>query len=257
MPVKVKLPFFPEKPIEANRIFPETIHGLFFNILPEDMVKELHPHSRVKPFSLWSNVPFFKEGKVEKIVIEISFLKEEFLPKLLASYLLGNEEISLNGIKLTKGVRPYFKREFLKSYGNIYEYAPAENTIVLDFLTPTTFKKGDFDYPLPEPSLVFKSLIRKWVAFSNYPLTENLREILEKGIFISGAWIKTVKFPLSPQAKIVGFTGRVVFYIDSSKKEILKWLNTLAFFGEYAGIGRKTTMGLGKVRFIRGNNKSP
>jgi len=250
MPIKTKVYLYPEKPISSKILNPEAVHGVFFSTISEKLAEELHKPSRTKPFSLWFPQFFKGEKTLEKIYLEISFLKEELFPQFLSSYVLENKEISLNGVKLKKVFNPNIKEEYVKSYKAIFESAKGENTIVLDFMTPTTFKRGDFDHPLPDPKLVFKSLIRKWIKFSDYPLDLDLREIVENKIFVSGAWIKTVKVDLGKNAKITGFTGRVVFYVDCEDKKILKWLNALAYFGEFSGIGRKTTMGFGKVRLV-------
>jgi len=249
MPIKTKVYLYPEKPINSKILNPEAIHGLFFSIISEKLAEELHRPSRVKPFSLWFP-QIFKEKTLERIYLEVSFLKEELFPQFLSSYILENKELSLNGVNLKKVFNPNIKEEYVKSYRAIFESAKEEKAIVLDFITPTTFKKGNFDHPLPDPKLVFKSLVRKWIKFSDYPLDIDLREVIENKIFISGAWIKTIKVDLGRNAKITGFTGRTVFYIDCEDKKILKWLNALAYFGEFSGVGRKTTMGFGKVRFV-------
>ncbi|WP_164930659.1 CRISPR system precrRNA processing endoribonuclease RAMP protein Cas6 [Aquifex aeolicus] len=79
------------------------------------------------------------------------------------------------------------------------------------------------------------------MRFSDFPLDADLREFIEKNIFVSGVWTKTRKVETGQNAKLVGFTGRVVYYV---------WINALSSFSEFAGVGRKTTMGFGKTRKV-------
>jgi len=211
MPVKVSFRLYPDGPLE--KIYPEGVHGLFFNILSEDLFQELHSSS-LKPFSLWSNA-LFTSRSVRQLELEVALLKRELLSRLLVSFLLEERELKLGTVKLSKSPRPLVKGNARKSYTDLYEEAEPSDTIVFDFLTPTSFKRGKADHPLPEPELIFKSLIRKWVTFSDFPLGVDLRKIIKERTFISGAWIKTVKFALSDKARAVGFTGRVVLFIDT------------------------------------------
>ncbi len=248
MPALLGVSLVPEKEIPSSELTPDRIHALFFSLLRSDLAKELHRPSRIKPFCLWFSPFFGPEKKLSKFRMEISFLKEDLFPKFLSSFLLEDSPLKLGEIGLKKIKRPHISEENILSYRKIYENAPEEKTIVMDFLTPTCFKKGSADYPLPDPFLVFKSLIRKWSAFSEIKVEVDLREVFEKKIRVAGAWIRTRKVELSRLGKILGFTGRVVFYVESEEGEVLKWVNALAKFGEFAGVGRKTTMGFGKVR---------
>jgi len=254
MPAKLSFTLFPEKPI--TRVLPEQLHGLFFSLLSDGLANELHAPKRLKPFCLWSKA-LFSEKKTDRLRLEVSLLKDSLLPGVIASYMLEERELKLGDVPLQKSQKPLLKGESIRSYSKIYEEAEPSDTVVLDFLTPTSFKRGGADHPLPEPELIFRSLIRKWVAFSDFPLSVDLRKVIREGIFVSGAWIRTVKFELSEKARAVGFTGRVVLFVDSKDEEVLKWINALARFAEFAGVGRKTTMGMGKVRFGGKEETSP
>jgi CRISPR-associated endoribonuclease Cas6 len=123
--------------------------------------------------------------------------------------------------------------------------APKE--IKLFFYTPTTFRQGDIDLPLPVPSLVFRGLLTRWNAFSpiSAPL---LRETIDRRIALSSADIQTRMF-FDGRSHIPGFVGEVTFRIlrNTSHTEA-QAIAALADFAFYAGIGRKTTHGMGLVR---------
>ncbi|WP_456460084.1 CRISPR system precrRNA processing endoribonuclease RAMP protein Cas6 [Desulfurobacterium sp.] len=48
--------------------------------------------------------------------------------------------------------------------------------------------------------------------------------------------------------KITGFRGRIVFYNASKDDEFSRIITQLTLFAPFCGVGRKTTMGFGKVR---------
>ncbi|MEO2083122.1 MAG: CRISPR-associated endoribonuclease Cas6 [Desulfurobacteriaceae bacterium] len=125
----------------------------------------------------------------------------------------------------------------------------AEKDYVVEFLTPTAFKKGDFDYPLPDPYLLIKSLINRWNYWSPFKFTIEEQKKLCRSLAVSGCWIRTKKVELFQETKLLGFTGRVFFFCRDS--DVRSKVNALLRFAEFAGVGRKTTMGFGKVRCLR------
>jgi len=164
-------------------------------------------------------------------------------------------DIFINNVKLKRLKKPFIDERWIKSYETLYEDSEVKKTLVFDFITPTTFKRGKKDYPLPDPKLIFKGLIRKWLFFSGKKIDTDLKKVIEEDIEIMGAWIRTKKVTLSG-GKITGFTGRVVLHINNNNKDVLKWINTLARFSEFAGIGRKTTMGFGMVKLTNSAESS-
>ena len=249
MPVRFSVGFIPERPILQNELSPERIHGLFFSIIGNKLAEELHKPSKIKPFCIGIPNLLKESNKFERIFLRISLLDENLFPRVLSSILLNNEDIYISGIKLRKILKPFIDERWIKSYDSLVKHVKPDKTIIFDFKTPTSFKKGDKDYPIPDPTLIFKSLIRKWCAFSPIPINVNLRNAINNDIEIMGVWIRTKKISFSKVGKLTGFVGRVVFYIDSEDIEIIKWINILGKFSEFAGIGRKTTMGFGMVRF--------
>ncbi len=255
MPVRCSVCLIPEKPLSPEILKPKYIHGLFFSLVDRKLGEKMHG-GYVKPFALRFQRLMKTEEGLNRFFLEVSFLQDELFPQFLSSLILGDRSAHIGELSIRYLKKPYIREENVKSYRAIYEEAEPRDTIVLDFLTPTTFKKGDYDHPLPEPRLIFKGLIRKWQRFSDLRIGVDLRETIERDIHLSGLWIKTRKVELSDRAKLTGFTGRVVLFVDSGKEEVLKWLNTLARFSEFAGVGRKTTMGFGAVRFCESEGES-
>jgi len=137
--------------------------------------------------------------------------------------------------------------------------AKADPEITLEFVSPTPFSFGQKPWgkmvvPLPEPRLVFGSLLKVWSALAPSPLRMDeaaLKSYIEKNVVIKridGLRTAMLRFPDAPQ---VGFVGRVTFRLMTDEDAARARLNTLADFAFYAGVGMKTAMGMGMVRRVR------
>lgn len=251
MPLKVLLRFRTKEEIELAQLKPRVAHGLVFSLFkgnPE--VGNLLHAGTVKPFSISINSHFrYPNRRVTRFGIVFNLLDNTLYPKI-SRYLFfpENNEFEVGGVEAELvGVKPIEVR----TYEDILESSPDSRDLLLDFLSPTTFKRENFDYPLPEPRLVFSGLLRKWNRFSPVKIERGLLKELTERLTVSGCWIKTKKSEIMEGAKLTGFFGRVFFYAFSKNPSVLKALNALADFAQFAGVGRKTTMGFGSVRFVR------
>lgn len=260
MPVRLGVSLVAEKPLPLSEISPDRLHGLFFSIAGEELARELHSYSKVKPFTLsfylqsgGKRRSIFSDGEngeVERLHIGISFLNESLFPRFLSSFVLNEQkDFYLGKFKLRKIRKPYITDKNIKSYRNLFEESKPQMRIMFEFITPTTFKKGKYDWLIPDPKLIFKGLIRKWQTFSDFGIDIDLREVVKNKVIVAGAWIGTKRIEFSDFGWVGGFTGSVILHLDTEEERALRWLNALARFAEFAGVGRKTTMGLGQVRF--------
>ncbi len=246
MPLKVLLVFRSESPIKISYLKPKTVHGLFFGLLGEE-TGELFHSGRIKSFSLFFTPYFrFPEREVSKFTVELNLLDISLFRYFSNDVLIENrgKELSVEGIPVFLiNVKPLS----VINYSSLLENSTLGQDFIVDFLTPTSFKRGKFDYILPEPELLFKSLLRKWNIFSPEKIGWELLDFVKKHIFVSGLWIKSYKTEISEKARILGFRGRVYFYADKPSEET-RLLRALLKFSEFSGVGRKSTMGFGKAR---------
>lgn len=248
MPVKVRILFYLEDSIPVKELFPERIHALFFAVLPEKISQEIHSIGGIKPFTVCSDAFFLEneESEVKKVKLTITLLRDELFPFLSEGIILGRK-LNIGGIKITGRKIVSLKH---KTYEELVEEGKATKDFLFYFKTPTTFKKGDADYPVPEPVLIFKSLLKRWNSYSERKFqlsSEKLRKTLQ----IGGLWIRTRKLPVSQNAKLTGFTGRVFINARTEDEDTLRKLHTLSLFAEFSGIGRKVTMGFGKALLLK------
>jgi CRISPR-associated endoribonuclease Cas6 len=133
----------------------------------------------------------------------------------------------------------------------------AQPLIELEFQSPTAFSFGQRPWGkqfhvLPDPRLVFGSLARTWRAFAPPELSLEPRAVesyVDENVVIQRIdrlETRMLHFGRYPQ---VGFVGRVTYRAMDRSEGAGDWryaLHALADFAFYAGVGYKTTMGMGQ-----------
>jgi CRISPR-associated endoribonuclease Cas6 len=124
------------------------------------------------------------------------------------------------------------------------------NSITIQFASPTAFSLGERNFSLfPEPILVWDSLMRTWNLYAPGVLQiekQAMREFVKAHVVISDYNLHTTMLHF-PKYKQKGFIGTCTYTVKKSG-EYATHLAALAEFARYAGIGYKTTMGMGQVR---------
>lgn len=131
-----------------------------------------------------------------------------------------------------------------ETYQEILENSSGREKLSLAITSPMSFKRGDLHYPLPEPALIAGNLIRRWRLFSNAPLPQTIGW---DNVSFSYLNIKTRPFALRKGGTIVGAAGDLSFISKGSLEE-RRCFEALIRFAFYAGIGVKTTQGMGLCR---------
>jgi CRISPR-associated endoribonuclease Cas6 len=236
MPVLVELSFRLKEVPEV--LYPADVHGLFFNLFEESIAERLHREPK-KPFSIKG---FSLEGSTLRL--ELALLEDKLYPALIHGYYFPKRDLHLRGIPLSPIKGKGLKEKKALSYQELLETEP-HRKLQMEFFSPTAFNRFKFDYPLPEPHLVFYNLASRWNIFSEIPVEISETEVLKNTMVyeFEGA---TQEFIIDQKLKRVGFVGRVVFFVKDP--EVAKKLSVLALFSNFAGVGIKTTMGMGAVK---------
>lgn len=132
---------------------------------------------------------------------------------------------------------------------------PVQQEVTLSFCSPTAFSLSNHQFLLfPEPLFVWESLLRAWnrstpkyLNMEKLPLCDCVR----RSIVVASCTLETscLHFPRHVQK---GFIGQCTYRL-AGEHPLLANLTTLAAFAYYAGVGYKTTMGMGQVQVIFGN----
>ncbi len=247
-PYAVVLSFRSCRPIAPPA--PEAIHAAFLDLARRAdpaLAAALHaPGHRVRPYTLALIGP--RAGTILRL--RLSVLAPELfsrfwdrwdrrggLPLRLGRGWLAPEKVQTEG--------PWAGQILWKALAA----RPPVRCLRLAFCTPTTFRQGDLDLPLPVPKLLFGGLLLKWNATSPFPLSFGA-EIIAQNVAVRGAHLRTVPV-WDGRARIWGFVGPVEFAVRrDAPEELRQGLATLAAFAPFAGAGRRTTHGLGLVRLL-------
>ncbi len=252
MPTKICIKVKFEKPILGKKLTPDKVHGLFFSLIGERLSERLHQEYRdIKPYTLYCK-EIFKKDETEELTIEVNLLEDSLLTTLLSGLLLGKKEAVLYMEEPIKGdFSIKALQKWIKSYETLVKEVKVETKIGIKFIAPTTFRRNDIDFPFPIPELIFKGLVKKWLKFSKVSIDIDLRKFYDQ-IKVEKYKLKTGKVRFSNGGKLTVFQGYTIYNLSGINKEALRWFNILLSYTTWALVGRKTTMGLGKVRIFRG-----
>src|SRR5579859_1268600 len=129
---------------------------------------------------------------------------------------------------------------------------PARPYLTLEFASPTAFNLGDKRFALfPEPLLVWDSFLRVWGQYAPAPLQLDkaaLRAYIPAAVLVADYTLQTTSLQY-PKHLQKGFVGRCTYRVTEAGPCAAQ-LAALAAFGRYAGVGYKTTMGMGQVRLV-------
>lgn len=127
--------------------------------------------------------------------------------------------------------------------------AGGSRRISMRFASPTTFRSRGHNVPFPLPELVFGSLVDRWNAFMPVLLHPEARRFAEERIVASKYRLhsKYVQFAKGARGAAVGATGECRYHVMSGDRYWTSVVRTLAAFAFFAGVGARTTMGLGQA----------
>jgi len=257
--------------IEPKKLTGRHLHALFLQLISsvdEKLAEEFHQHIPDKAFTVshlqihsakikntlrWGHNRIIPAST--PVWWRISLLDDRLFSRLTGLWLdlnpkqrsmrLGDAKLQITSILGTPQTNQPWANA--SPYDRLYEQASdRDRSFTLCFATPTTFRQGKYDTPLPTPESVFKSLQSRWNKYSNIPIVD----LPIESLFPSCFDIRTQKV-VNFNSKIIGCTGIVTYSLLGEVQPIhIKQFNALADFALYCGVGRKTTMGMGMVRRV-------
>ncbi len=152
---------------------------------------------------------------------------------------LGQRSFVIRSIESLPGNHPQVGSS---DYALLAKTPKISGDITLNFLSPTSFKQSQNTQPFPLPELVFGNLHRRWNAFA--PEHLQFPAVEWKGL-TSAYELKTYSLKMEGGIEI-GTQGWVRYRFPDIEQA--KLATVLAHFAFFAGVGRKTAMGMGQVR---------
>lgn len=122
----------------------------------------------------------------------------------------------------------------------------------LSFISPTSFRRKGYHFPLPVPMNVFHSYLRRWNHFSGQTIDpEDFLAWVDEFVIITRHELRSIKVAAGKKGSVTGFTGAVEFLLAGkaqADQDYSQLLLALSQFAPYCGTGHKTTFGLGQTR---------
>jgi CRISPR-associated endoribonuclease Cas6 len=242
----------------------QLTHALFLYLIGQaqpTLATRFHDEPNYRPFTVSSLQGGQKAGKTvrippsERCSFRVTLIDDGaawqclracFQEMALEHIQLGDTRIRLHRLLTTphsdpKGWATYTDWETLAN-------TTARSTITMIFSSPTAFSQGKRQFALlPDPSLVWNSLLRTWNEYAPEHLhmdRQTLRAYFSSHIHVKATQtvVTTLHFPTHPQR---GFVGTCQYQLQPGP--YTQQITTLAEFARYAGIGYKTTMGMGQA----------
>lgn len=247
-------------------------HALFLRLIGEvdpELAGSLHDEQGRKPFTVslldggeagnervslttptpvWLRLTILDDALIQPLAVRLSEREG-------SSLHLGGAPVAIN--RVITNPRQHRLAGSTTFERLLHEAADAPD-IELEFVSPTAFSLGRLPNGrrrvalLPEPGLVFDSLRRTWNEWARpeLQLDDAWRPVIEEYCLAAGYDLRTVSFTL-PRHTQLGFIGRCRYRALSGDPDLRRLLHALAVFATYAGVGSKTTMGMGQVRVYR------
>lgn len=285
MPHSLVLNLLPQSPIPPGYLTGKHLHALFLNLVSSvdrDLGDRLHANTANKSFTL-SPLQIAQDRKRDRhnpllqwqhnrsiapgtpCWWRVSLLDEALFGALNSLWLnlnpqhpwhLGPADLQITSILGTPQSTQHWAN--CCNYDQLYGQASQqERKITLHFCTPTAFRQGGHDSALPTRELIFGSLLRRWNHYSPRPFSEVCLQVLYPSSFdLRTAVVVDPRQQFAhtgaaahPCNQFIGCVGKLTFQIlGKVEAQTIQQINTLADFALYAGVGRKTTMGMGMVR---------
>jgi len=205
--------------------------------------------------SCWLRVTTFDEQLSETTLEQIV----RQLPERITLYKMV---FRLDGWTLDPAQHPWAGQSTFRDMAQEPYQVAKDLQVRLEFASPTAFRSGSADVPLPIPAQVFRSYWEKWNAFAPeaMQLAEQWPDFARACIMVSELTMVNTQrwsFAEGTRGVVTGYTGTVGFVL-LPKRQCGIWqdywdgasqvLQSLARFAFYCGTGHHTTIGLGQTR---------
>ncbi len=237
---------------KASYNWGSLMHGALIELLPKEISDELH-ESNLRPFSqyivpLSPNEVEWHIGVWDDIILEPITRAVMSITKVDVKH----KNIVLDVMDANRTV--ISERDYLAKFFTNEEPCRRYN---IEFLTPSTHK-SDGEYVLfPSVDLIMQSLYMRFCAFAkDYSIDdeEALKQICQHSR-IAYYSLRSTRYHIKG-IKIMGYMGRITIAVHGPD-QLPRLAGLLLSFAEYAGIGIKTSLGMGacKVEQVRRSSK--
>ena len=246
----------------ANAAF----YGILHQVDPL-LAEALHQWNGRKPFTI-SSLNGLPRGDGREVVIppgwecwlRVTTLGQEIFQPFIQRFIQGGARPQLQLGPIDFGVAEVLTVPGSHPWSGYVEseqllaQADAAERIELLFASPTAFNVGPRYELVPLPRLVFGQLASKWNAFLPQAIgRESVEAVADEAVMISDFRLQTRTQQWKGRVQ-KGFTGECVYDLSALGEGERRLFALLADFAFYAGVGGKTTQGMGQARRVVGSS---
>lgn len=226
------------------------MQGVLMEFIDEDYADELHI-SGLNPYS--QHVEFV-DGNMRWVITTLTEQASEkiilpLLNKDIQTITIKHKNLELQIIKKTVVCMEYDELLERTYFGDCKPY------INIDFITPTAFKSyGKYQF-YPTVEHIFGSLIKKHdsISLSTKIYSEDLINDIKENVEITRYKLRSTFFYMEG-IKVPSFMGYVSIKIHGPT-QFINLINMLVEFGEYSGVGIKSSIGMGAMKILHNEGK--
>ena len=239
------------------------VHGHFFRTLKQtapDLCNRIHGMNGTLPFTLSTlykcgsypgmHVPGAEKGS--RVCYRTGLLGDE----LVSAVSLAMNKAMISGPVVIadlplgiKAIRLLKAEEISEIERNAAAAADKLHAFRIDFRTLTCFRSEGRSLLFPETRLVVSSLYRSWTAAGGHEIPDKTLRRLARNVFPVRYSLRTGMLDMGKYL-LSGFTGYCAYELDEClDRDERAALSSLLSMIPYAGIGYKTTMGMGQARY--------
>lgn len=176
-------------------------------------------------------------------------LNKETTKTIIQDTLWNTEKIEIKkrDMEIFIGQKKYDEVSYRELMEEFYE-KDANRYIQLHFISPTAFKQQGKYVFYPDLRCIFQSLMNKYdVAVQEETMLDRdtLDQLCDAAQVIRYD-LKSTSFPMEG-IKIPAFIGKITIKMNGTQT-MANFANMLFRFGEYAGVGIKTAIGMGYIK---------
>jgi CRISPR-associated endoribonuclease Cas6 len=185
-----------------------------------------------------------------------ALLRERLIPELSPTITLADVPLQVTGNTTESDAHPWAGTDTFEALVQRHTLrARIPRRVGLHFASPTLFRSANMNVPLPLPGLVFGGLLDKWNAFAPIQLHPEVRRFAQECLAFNRYRLETLRVAFGQdgrRGRVAGCVGDCFYAIQVDDRYWMGLIHLLAAFAFYAGVGRRTTMGLGQCRVLEG-----
>lgn len=238
--------------------------GMFLNLIQRidpALAKELHDENALRRYSLALLSPRLgevREAGLTSVKLRVACLDDRIYPALLKLALSQEKAVlrlNKTEFQISRLVTAPDGPDSWSGFASIDQLETVEvgpgglpKTCTLQFVTPTFFRQGNRDDPMPMPEYVFGSLADRWQVVAPSPDYDSkaFRQLIRDNVTVSHFRGETVSADIGDKMRRTGFVGEVTYRPHDGM--VLAYCNILSRAAFFTGVGAKTSRGMGLVR---------